>query len=852
MNNRLCDREFFHLLKLRRKLHRVSKQLAFLQKCLDHSIIPPSIRFSNSSIPENTLHQLQINKLSKIITEVTRNLSTQSDLFFSNFDSITSSFSSTARNDLLKSISNNISKSESKADRRRDQKFVNLNAHNFSSLPTVDVINYSDTPIPSHITNILKSGVSRVVGGAPSDTKLFPSFEYLINSWLKFIKVYQVPFMTQKRTIAEVNYYLHQLRQCYTVNKDISTLKNFLQTNKQIKLIKIDKSKHLAFIKSEDYYSKLNAEFPRTKFIRLESDPTSKDITEYHKMINLFSSEISHSTKKQIDCNHKIKNSFGLLKTHKPEHPVRPIIASPSSITSGIEKYIYDILSKIVPDLKYSCASTKEFKSKFLKISKDISSDDHCVWSADIVSMYPNIDIEAAINVIIKILYKQPMKYFEPEEMSDGSIKYFPDQNIFKSVLISVLKEFTSFATEEQYYKQKSGCSMGSRLAPLVANIFISSLETSFIDSEIQKGNLIFCSRYVDDYCFVSKISAKNRIFKNLNKFHPMIKMTCESMDENNRLPYLDTCISIHQNKYELFFYEKPNKSEILTNFKSSVTPLNQKISTLTGEIYRRYNTTTCKFALDIALKQLTERFLKNSYPLMLIKKKIKEITDLNFEPLKRDESDIVKKFYLSLDFTSERCYKIGLSLQKIFQKVSPKFRLIVSWRTIRLDRALGQFLKKVPEKYDMNDVIYKWTCPCKSSYIGQTKRRAGIRWCEHVNSTQANRADPSVISLHMSSCSTLDQQYKTFLSDPSTKNFPSSHRTKCSQSDYALKYFHGNNPPKIRRKFTKNDFALKYFDILRANLSHETNRKKVESFLILLHTPNINKQKDFTKFHTL
>ena len=103
-----------------------------------------------------------------------------------------------------------------------------------------------------------------------------------------------------------------------------------------------------------------------------------------------------------------------------------------------------------------------------------------------------------------------------------------------------------------------------------------------------------------------------------------------------------------------------------------------------------------------------------------------------------------------------------------------------------------------------------------------------------------------------MSSCSTLDQQYKTFLSDPSTKNFPSSHRTKCSQSDYALKYFHGNNPPKIRRKFTKNDFALKYFDILRANLSHETNRKKVESFLILLHTPNINKQKDFTKFHTL
>ena len=132
MNNRLCDREFFHLLKQKRKHHRVSRQLAFSQKCLDHSIIPPSIRFSNSSILENTLYQLHINKLFKIITEVTRNLSTQSDLFFSNFDSITSSISSTARNDLLKSISDNISKCESKADRRRDKKFVNLNAHKCS------------------------------------------------------------------------------------------------------------------------------------------------------------------------------------------------------------------------------------------------------------------------------------------------------------------------------------------------------------------------------------------------------------------------------------------------------------------------------------------------------------------------------------------------------------------------------------------------------------------------------------------------------------------------------------------------------------------------------------------------
>ena len=77
----------------------------------------------------------------------------------------------------------------------------------------------------------------------------------------------------------------------------------------------------------------------------------------------------------------------------------------------------------------------------------------------------------------------------------------------------------------------------------------------------------------------------------------------------------------------------------------------------------RRNNTTSCPYALNIALEQLTNRFLLNSYPLQLIKRKIKEIKNNNFEPLKRDESKIVKKFNLCLDFTSERCYSIGLSL---------------------------------------------------------------------------------------------------------------------------------------------------------------------------------------------
>jgi hypothetical protein len=62
-----------------------------------------------------------------------------------------------------------------------------------------------------------------------------------------------------------------------------------------------------------------------------------------------------------------------------------------------------------------------------------------------------------------------------------------------------------------------------------------------------------------------------------------------------------------------------------------------------------------------------------------------------------------------------------------------------------------------------------------------------------------------------------------------------------------ALSKYFGHGVPNFWARRAQNRFWAR-----SRPPTHETNRKKVESFLILLHTPNINKQKDFTKFHTL
>ena len=150
-----------------------------------------------------------------------------------------------------------------------------------------------------------------------------------------------------------------------------------------------------------------------------------------------------------------------------------------------------------------------------------------------------------------------------------------------------------------------------------------------------------------------------------------------------------------------------------------------------------------------------------------------------------------------------------------------------------------------------MCDLVYSWKCDCKSQYIGQSKRRAGIRWIEHVNSNNQNKSASSSIFKHISTCKTFQKSYETYISEPSTKNFTSQYKTKTAQSNLALQSFHSKNPPKIQYKFSKNDFALKYFDVLQTNLTHESQRRNVEQFLILLHRPSLNEQSDFKLFKT-
>jgi hypothetical protein len=158
----------------------------------------------------------------------------------------------------------------------------------------------------------------------------------------------------------------------------------------------------------------------------------------------------------------------------------------------------------------------------------------------------------------------------------------------------------------------------------------------------------------------------KKGFFEKLNKFNDGLYFTMENMT-NNKIVFLDTTV-VNTNGYlHLERYRKPTASENIINFKHAVTSKGQTISTLVGELYQCNHTTSTPEALDTALFNTKNIFLKNQYPEKLINQKIKELKTKKFPPSqsKARRAEELKNLeivshYITLLFTTFRCSVIA------------------------------------------------------------------------------------------------------------------------------------------------------------------------------------------------
>ena len=221
---------------------------------------------------------------------------------------------------------------------------------------------------------------------------------------------------------------------------------------------------------------------------------------------------------------------------------------------------------------------------------------------------------------------------------------------------------------------------MGSRLSPILADIFCHLMESEVISKHLDNNSIIMYARYVNDCALLIKKGTQNIILHDMNCFDLFSNFTVENI-QDNLLPFLDTTIYLDSdNTLQLKFYKKPTASEVKGNLKHSVTPMKYKMSTLVGEIYRVVRCTLTDHDREEALKDLTELFIRNAYPKTLVLNKIKEVRKRTFQPSvhrldqeKEKREHLERNFNLSIPYTSSRCEKIT---KKLLRSIKPSLQL--------------------------------------------------------------------------------------------------------------------------------------------------------------------------------
>ncbi|OOZ70928.1 hypothetical protein BOW49_13320, partial [Solemya velum gill symbiont] len=431
------------------------------------------------------------------------------------------------------------------------------------------------------------------------------------------------------------------------------------------------------------------------------------------------------------------------------------------------------------------------------KLPETVTSNATLV-SFDIVSLYTNIPHELGIQAVQYWLSK-----------NKGTIDTRFDQELIIDALKIVLQR-NIFYFNGNYYIQKSGTAMGTKMAPTYATLVLGYLEEILRERMREKYGETFAvylknnwKRFLDD-CFI--IWTENipieAFFAELNNLHPAIKFTMNTSDTS--LPFLDVLVMLKENKIITDIYCKPTDTHVYLNFHSS-HPKHTKINIPFNLASRIITIVKDEDLRGKRLAELRTYLRKQNYPDELISSGINRARMkgpiLNTERRKNDEVCDLLPFVNTYNTRNTSVFPSIRSCQE-FLKQSGRMRKVLQNKKVinctRQPKSLKQILTKsrfdlkeaeakvtkcgkprcltCPDlieagsvtfkngkvfhvKTDMNckskNVIYAVICQqCEEFYIGQTSMELRLRMTLHRQQTRVADVRFLKVSKHFHQCS--------------------------------------------------------------------------------------------------
>ena len=104
---------------------------------------------------------------------------------------------------------------------------------------------------------------------------------------------------------------------------------------------------------------------------------------------------------------------------------------------------------------------------------------------------------------------------------------------------------------DHQIYEQTDGVSMGSSLAPVLANIILTEFEKVIVSNLLKDGTIKYYRRYVDDTLVLIKPADISTVLEKFNKFDKKLKFTVDIFPDGV-VHFLD--IKIENNTTDVYY----------------------------------------------------------------------------------------------------------------------------------------------------------------------------------------------------------------------------------------------------------------------------------------------------------
>ena len=257
---------------------------------------------------------------------------------------------------------------------------------------------------------------------------------------------------------------------------------------------------------------------------------------------------------------------------------------------------------------------------------------------------------------------------------------------------------------------------MGSPLGPLLANVFMCSIEKKL---ELEGKMPSYYRRYVDDtVTFMPSNTAATDFLAELNSCHHSLKFTME-LENNKLLPFVGIQLINKGTRIDTKVFIKPTNTGLLLHYQSHVDN-RYKHCLLRTMLDRAYRLSSSWEYFSDECSRLQTVFSKLAYPQNLISSTIRRFVSEKTSPkqVTTNYVDTQKTTRVTIPFKDqESANLVRRQLKDLGNKIN------ISIQPVFVSRKLNNVLKykePKPSIVSQQRVVYEFKCGlCDAGYIG-------------------------------------------------------------------------------------------------------------------------------------